>query len=96
MSFTDQKPFVVTRDRLEAFTRHKKRFGCSLCAHDFKEGDTARWVFANGSNLRSGNFFVCPEHDTPDVLEQGKISFDNAVALSKQWGIYGPDWARDY
>lgn len=94
-SFTNQKPFVVSKERLEAFTRHRKRFGCVLCSKVFKVGDTARWVYANGTpGLHTGNFFVCEEHDTEDVLERAKESIELATRLAKQWDIYGPDWER--
>lgn len=97
MSFTNQQPFEVTEQQRAGLTRHGKRFNCAICGHEFKAGDTARFVYANGTNgLRSGNFFVCPQHDTPDVLDRAKESFDQAVKLAKQWGIYGPDWAKDY
>lgn len=96
MSFTDQKPFTVTDKSLKGFTRYGKRFGCSLCSHDFKEGDVARWVYANSTpGLCTGNFFVCPQHDTVDVLDKAKESFREAVNLAKQWGIYGPDWQKE-
>lgn len=96
MSFTDQKPFVVTEKTYSSFVRLKRRWGCSLCEKKFEVGDTARWVYANStSGLHTGNFFVCPEHDTPDVLERAKESYETAKRLAKQWGIYGPDWQRD-
>lgn len=94
--FTDQKPFVVSKERLEGFQNVKKRFNCKLCGHDFKEGDTARWVYANfaESPVRCGNFFVCGKCDAPsDVLLQcAKLGFEEAVKLAKRWNIYGPEW----
>jgi len=96
MSFTNQKPFVVTEESLKGFTRYGKRFGCSLCSHIFAEGDNVRWVYANSTpDLCTGNFFVCVEHDTEDVLEKAKESFARAVDLAKQWDIYGPDWQKE-
>lgn len=91
--FTNQKPFQVDAQQAKNFRAGKRRFGCALCEKEFQAGDTVRWVYANGSNgLNTGNFFVCPEHDTPDVLDKAKESFETARKLAKQWGIYGPDW----
>jgi hypothetical protein len=63
MSFTDGKPWVVT----EAQTKLAwgGGFHCRLCGHDFKAGDTARWIFANftGSPSHYGNFLVCTACD---------------------------------
>jgi hypothetical protein len=96
MSFTDRQPFVVTAKQLAGFKRSAKRFNCSLCGHEFTEGDTARWIYANfkESPVRSGNFFVCQTDDGPDadVLKKAAESYNSAVKLAKQWGIYGPDW----
>lgn len=94
--FTNRKPFAVTADRIKAFKRGRERWNCSLCGHEFQEGDTARWIYANftESPVRSGNFFVCPSCDgtDADVLRRAAESFKTAVALAKQWGIYGPEW----
>lgn len=95
MSFTNQKPFAVDADAVRSFTRFKKRFNCKLCGHEFAAGDTARWVYANSTpGLCCGNFFVCQKCDGPNevILVQAKESFTRAVALAKQWDIYGPDW----
>lgn len=93
MSFTNQLPFSVNAGTILGFTRHKKRFGCSLCGHQFESGDTARWVYANGPDgPRCGNFFTCTTCDGPAILERAKESFATAKRLSIQWGIYGPDW----
>lgn len=92
-TFTDQKPFVVDADRRSAFTRLKKKFNCSICGKEFEIGDTARWVYANGTNgFHGGNFFVCEADNTPNVLDRAKESFETARKLAKQWGIYGPEW----
>ena len=100
MSFIHGKPFTITGEQLKSFTRQRKRFHCSLCNHDFKESETARFVYANSTPGCGGNFFVCSECDTPDhsnalVLEKAKDSYTWAVRLAKQWGIYGPDWQQD-
>lgn len=93
MPFTDQKPFVVTPEIHRSFNRSRERFCCSLCGKIFQIGETVRWVYANSpKGARCGNFFVCKEHDTPDVLDRAKESFRQAKKLAKQWGVYGPDW----
>jgi len=99
MSWTDGKPFIVDDAKMNGFKHVKRRFGCSLCGDEFKNGDGARWIFANfkASPVRSGNFFVCQKCDGPqeDVLARATLSYKQAVRLAKQWGIYGPDWQRD-
>lgn len=96
MSFTNQKPFVVTPDEHKQFSRGR-RFNCRLCGHDFKPGDTVRWVYANfpESPVKSGNFFVCSDCDGLDVLQRAAESFGQAVKLAKQWDVYGPEWQKD-
>jgi hypothetical protein len=93
MSFTNQKPLEVTPEQHRAFTRLKKRFGCALCNHVFNVGDIARFVYANGTkDAHCGNFFVCKECDSGDVLEKGIENFKIAQEGAIRWGIYGPDW----
>lgn len=67
--WTDGKPFQVDAERLKSWKKVKKWFGCLLCCRKFKEGDTARWVYANfsGSSFSRGNFFVCPQCDVGDT-----------------------------
>ncbi len=96
MSFTDQKPFVVTEKQLSQRWGTRTKDGalmCNICGHKFNEGENARWVYANGeSSNGSGNFFTCDKCDGPDVLERGRASFAQAKEMAQQWGIYGPDW----
>jgi len=72
MSFTDKKPFVVTDKQVKS--RWGSKFGCMLCGHMFKEGDTVRWIYTNHgkSAWRRGNFFVCAGCDGEDheVIEK--------------------------
>lgn len=75
MSFTDQKPWIVTKeDEKRPWSGYKdgRRFRCHMCGHRFKAGDTCRWVYANGkdSPCHYGNFFVCTECDGEDILER--------------------------
>jgi len=96
MSFLDQKPFELTEKLFKARwgTRRKDgRLQCNLCGYLFEVGETARFVYANGSEGNgSGNFFTCVTCDGPDVLDRGKALFEEARRLAKNWGIYGPDW----
>lgn len=96
MSWTDMKAFVVDDRTHQSFKSLKKRFHCSLCGHDFKVGDTARWIYANGTKGSPGNFFVCSQCDgeTATVIQRGIESRREAVRLAKNWGIYGPDWQQ--
>lgn len=94
-SWIDRKPFVVSAEQANAFKRLKKPFNCKLCGHDFKAGDTARWIYANGtSGITTGNFFVCGGCDEADadLMTRAQQEFRLAVSLAKKWGIYGPDW----
>lgn len=89
------EPFEVSETTLTSFRRVKKRFGCSLCGHEFKAGERARWIYANSTPGQcTGNFFVCFKCDglTTDVLERAKQSLETTVKMARAWGIYGPDW----
>lgn len=98
MKYLDGKPFIVTDGDISTFKRIKKPYHCKLCGHKFAAGDTARWIYANGTpGACTGNFFVCKDCDgeTSDVIKRGAESLAMAVKLAKQWDIYGPDWQRD-
>jgi hypothetical protein len=86
VSFTDGKPWTVTADDLlpGKWGSGKKGNGlrCGLCGEAPKEGDSIRWVYANGYpadrpelGAPGGNFFVC----APCNPEQ-----DNKAALAKR------------
>ena len=95
MSFTDGKPHIATEKEVASFKRVNKRtrLRCSLCNVIFEPGMTYRFIYANGTpNAHCGNFFVCEKCDGPDVLQKAIIDYNQAVELSKKWGIYGPDW----
>lgn len=63
--FTDQKPFVVTQEDLDA----RWTLRCAWCGHTFKLGDSARWVCTNYGTKEcdgiSGNPFICQTCDGP-------------------------------
>lgn len=70
MSFTDQKPHIVTEEDCKArwsFKPNGEMFYCNLCGAHFHPGDVFRWVYANGLTVidRKGkkwgccNLFVC-------------------------------------
>lgn len=93
MSFTDRMPFTVSLE--DTKRKWGSGFSCKLCGLKFKEGHAVRWIYANGTpGMPTGNFFVCSNCDGPDELcmKRGKESYELAVKLAKQWGIYGPDW----
>lgn len=96
-----RKGFVVTAEQAKLHWGGRKdgsNFACRLCGHRLKEGDKARWIYANSTpGMHTGNFFVCGDCDgsDEDVLARAKASFEQAVKLAKQWNIYGPDWAQD-
>ncbi len=89
------QPFVISAETHKGFLHVKKLFNCKLCWHKFEVGDSARWIYANGTpGMGTGNFFVCKKCDgeTAVVLAKAKENFALAIALAKRWGIYGPDW----
>ena len=100
MSFTNGKQFTVTEETVATYKRLRKRHQCSLCGHHFVSGDSARWIFANGTpSARTGNFFVCAACDSgtnDQIIERAKESLAQATKLAKQWDIYGPDWQDDW
>ena len=99
MSFTDQKPWVVTEDQTKLHWGSNKlgKLRCQLCGHTFKTGDTCRFVFANFENspFRGGNFFTCAECDSPDVLgKAGKIYEESKVKCWWLWDRLGEECNR--
>jgi hypothetical protein len=88
MSFTDQKPRVVTEKDLSTRWgggKPGKKFRCFLCGKKFEIGDIWRWVYANHSNIGFGNFFVCADCDGPDVLERWEKNC--AILKTRYWWI---------
>lgn len=71
MSFTDQKPFIVTEDQVHqnwSGGKDGKHFRCGMCGHKFQAGDTCRWVYMNSTpDSHFGNFLVCAECDGPGI-----------------------------
>lgn len=81
MSFTDQKPFIVTEEHTKARWCgycDARMFRCAWCGHKFQVGDTARWVFTNDSenNARglAGNPFICDKCDGPRGVILAKLA----------------------
>jgi hypothetical protein len=78
MSFTDQKPRVVTEeDCTLPWNGSPDNFRCQLCGHRFKPGDTYRWVYGasrkyelDGKTWGVGNALVCKACDGEDVLDR--------------------------
>lgn len=90
-----QQPFTVTDEHMKA--RWGGGFHCKLCGIKFQVGLVIRWVYCNSTpGQQTGNFFVCSGCDGDDVKQRAKESLALATKLAKQWGIYGPDWTRDY
>ena len=79
MSFTDQKPHLVTEADLHAAWsggKDGKYFRCYLCGHKFVLNDVYRWVQC--TNLGYGNLMVCSSCDCPDVVQKW-------IDLHKEW-----------
>lgn len=91
--FTNQLPWTVTPQDLErrwGGLPASERFRCFLCGHCFREGDTARWVYLNGTpsvpaRVSCGNQFVCQDCDGPDVL--GRIERHYADGVQRFWWL---------
>jgi hypothetical protein len=70
MSFTDQKPRVVTEKDLKASWggyADGMRFRCYLCGHKFTIGDIWRWIYAGKNGYT--NFMVCESCDHENVID---------------------------
>jgi hypothetical protein len=74
MSFTDQKRRIFSEEEAKAkWGGAALGLRCTLCDHKFQVGDGWRWVYANGGPGPSfGNFQVCDDCDSPDVLAMYK------------------------
>jgi len=71
MSFTDQKPRLVTEKMCPGNWggyKDGRMFRCNMCGHYFKVGDTFRWVMATSRGVT--NMMVCEECDGPDILDR--------------------------
>ena len=84
MSFTDQKPRLVTKEDLTApwsGYRDGSHFYCHICGHSFIEGDTWRWIFAGGKGMH--NLMVCGNCDSDSVLDRWEELYNEWEELSK-------------
>lgn len=71
MSFTDEKPRVVTKERYPGNWggyKDGRKFRCSMCGHYFKIGDIFRWVMGTRKGVL--NLMVCEKCDGPDILDR--------------------------
>lgn len=85
MSFTDQKPFIVTKEHLMLpwnGGKNGKYFLCKLCGYKFEEGDTVRWQYTNDVKGAGGNSFVClscdqgRDHIIKEMIKLNNLVFD--------------------
>jgi hypothetical protein len=91
MSFTDQKPFTVSKKDLDARWNcgpASESLKCAWCGHTFQLGDTARWVYTNSEPHTDhiyGNPFICSSCDGPreEILE--KLREMSLAARTKYW-----------
>lgn len=96
MSFTDQKPHVVTKEHLASKWGGypaKTYFRCRMCGHRFVEGDVFRWVYTNGltGGRYGGNPIVCAACDGPDVIERWMKLCDEAYSGRFWWFTFQGD-----
>ncbi len=104
MSFTDQKPFPVTEEHIQASWSGKRAakgatthplFRCAWCGHRFKVGDVARWVFTNcaGEETKgiAGNPFICSTCDGPraEILARLRVALAEVSADRFWWFRHG-------
>jgi len=93
-TFTNQQAFIVTaNDLTRPWGGHRdgSRFRCALCGHRFTEGDTARWVFTNGTPGAGGNPFVCSDCDgtNEEVIAKWRQHIaDFRASKDKFWSFY--------
>lgn len=96
MSFTDQKPHIVTAQDIKApWSGHKdgKRFYCRLCGHQFQVGDIFRWVYAG--SIHRTNLLVCEVCDGVDVLYRWEKWWQEWEHLAKTKFRYIADQLED-
>jgi len=71
MSFTDQKPRVVTEKHYPGnYGGYKdgRNFRCYMCGHYFKIGDIFRRVCPGNKGVTS--LLVCEKCDGPDIIDR--------------------------
>lgn len=68
MSFTDQKPFVATKD--DTPQKWGGCFHCGICGKEFIPGSVVRWVY--GARV-STNFFTCVNCDDDPLKHRVKM-----------------------
>lgn len=94
MSFTDQKPFIVTKKIINqpwGGRSNGKHFKCHMCGHKFKIGDIVRWVFTNDIEGAGGNPLVCKNCDGTNEQVREKWKFMNMefnLMKSKWWWFF--------
>ena len=86
MTFTDQKPWVVTEADLKANWGGigRRGFACGFCFHQFELGETVRWFYCPAT---APNSFVCEKCDGADVVDRW-MQFWREVAkpILERWG----------
>jgi len=84
---------TVTQEHVDTHKRMRKKFGCKMCGVQFKAGSIKRWIYANGTHgACTGNFFVCGDCDSDDVLIRAIADYDKMKESARRWGMWGPDW----
>ena len=88
MSFTDQKPFIVSEKDLKTRWGGGKPgeyFRCGLCGYRFCLGDTARWQYTNDTPEAWGNPMICEKCDGPreEIITKWKRMHEEAK--SRMW-----------
>lgn len=92
MSFTDQKPFVVSEDDVSAHWcgyPDARNLRCAWCGHRFIVGDVARWVHTNSGAddciSIMGNPFVCARCDGPREIILARLRAMAVEAETRFW-----------
>lgn len=87
VSFTDQKPHIVTEEHLKARWGTRKNvngFRCYLCGHTFELGDQFRWVYMG--DIKCINILVCESCDGNNIQERWKERVDE-FRSDKFWAL---------
>jgi hypothetical protein len=88
MSFMDGKPFVATKQHLEADWyggANGKYFRCVLCGHRFLLGDIVRFQYTNDVPDAGGNPLVCIKCDGTKEQIVAKMREKMNAMMESMW-----------
>lgn len=75
---------AMTPDDHALWLRVKRRaLACGICGAAFDVGDDYRWVYCNGDQRSTGNFFTCTACDGDDVKARRLALYDEYRRLDR-------------